>query len=128
MGGPPAGCPQVFTCANGDDGYAATLPAGPPMGKEGELGRSVRSPRVVKPPLSVSRPPTAAHPPQGPPGSPGLVQGQLAREKAVAVAAGRAHCLVATASGALFSWGNSQAKQLGRSGDSKQPMPVVRSR
>ena len=90
----------AFTCDTGDDGYAATLPSGPPNNKEGELGRG------------------------GPTGEPGRVLGQLAKERVVAVAAGRAHCLAVTASGALFSWGNHQAGQLGRSGDHKQPMPV----
>lgn len=88
----------VFTCATGDDGYAATL-ATPRVGNlDGELGRSGGSPLT-----------------------PGRVGGLLLMERVVSVAAGRAHTLAATASGAVFSWGNNQARQLGRDAGGATP-------
>jgi alpha-tubulin suppressor-like RCC1 family protein len=80
----------VFSCDTGDDGYAATLAERREGNRDGELGR------------------------EGEAGLPGRVGGLLTSEVVVGVAAGRAHSLVVTRSGALFSWGNNQAQQLGR--------------
>jgi alpha-tubulin suppressor-like RCC1 family protein len=85
---------RVFSCDTGDDGYAATLASRRRGNGEGELGRALANEDAAF--------------------APARVLGALEAQHVVAIAAGRSHSLAATSAGTLFSWGNNQAKQLGR--------------
>lgn len=52
------------------------------------------------------------------------MKGDLENKTAISAAAGRAHALVATAEGELFSWG-SGGSVIGRDGDSHIPYRVA---
>ena len=92
---------RVWSCDTGDDGYAATLEHRRGANADGELGRRATSEGAVR--------------------TPGLVEGAIAGSRVIAVAAGRAHSLALAEGGRLWSWGNDQAGQLGRSGDAASP-------
>uniref|UniRef100_A0A061RGM4 N-acetylgalactosamine 4-sulfate 6-O-sulfotransferase n=2 Tax=Tetraselmis sp. GSL018 TaxID=582737 RepID=A0A061RGM4_9CHLO len=91
---------DVYSCSTQDDGYAGTLPQKRFANQAGELGRTTKSNS-----------------------DDGTVPGKVelpAGEKAVSVAAGRQHGLVATASGRVFTWGQGGAV-LGRQGNPRLP-------
>mmetsp|Transcript_11508 Transcript_11508/g.21828 ORF Transcript_11508/g.21828 Transcript_11508/m.21828 type:complete len:515 (+) Transcript_11508:67-1611(+) len=94
---------KVYSCHTGYDGYAGGLPQKDKPGSQHELGRIISSTEQAF--------------------LPGLVEGALSGLRAVAIATGRCHTLIATDEGKVFSFG---CNILGRERGSQDDPGLVR--